>query len=526
MAHVMTLAQLREESEGGRALPELLRETCADARGQQETTLLDILRYGAGTAYGRRYGFDEITDYEGFARAVPVTEFSDYDEAIAQMKEGAEDVLFPGRTRAFVVSTGTTGVPKYIPESDAGALAKGLVTRMRALEWPHMIPDAELPERRFLTVTNAAVYERTSGGIPAGSASGLSAMTPGQAKKTRKTTPDALLTIAGLSREAMDYLTMLYGIAEPEVAKLVCNNVAHFRLLWELVGERADDLVADIRAGSLSVELADEDRATLLESWRPDPARADELQHLLDEDGELRVGRVWPHFRAVVCWVGGSVGRAVGECRSLFPEGTVFVNWGYGASEGKFDVPVEVETDEGLLALFGYFYEFLEPESQKVVPLWEAQDGVPYELLISSYSGFYRYNIHDIVSLGTSDEGYRTLRFLGKSSDSLTLGGRTLYSDEFLQLVAGYERESGLYFRLAQGTSDGDGLRILAEGTDDGWDVEAFRAWARERLEARGITLAGVTKLAQGYRDSLFEKVMDSGKSVNSTKVAVFVKEA
>lgn len=522
----MTLAQVDARLKEGETPGAILRETCAHSRAQQEAVLADILAYAADSDYGRRWGFADLADYETFAEAVPVTEFDDYSEAIAAMKDGAEDVLFPGRTRSFVVSTGTTGVPKYIPESDAGALAKSIVTRMRAYEWRRLIPDAELPERKYLAVTNAAVYEVTAGGIPAGSASGLSAVSRKPAKNTRKAIPDALLTMAGLSRESADYLTMLFSVAQPEVAKLACNNVAHFFLLWELVQRRAQDIVDDIRLGHLGVELADEERAALMEHWSASPARADELQRMLDEDGELRLERVWPHFQAVVCWIGGSVGRAAREYRTFFPQGTVFINWGYGASEGKFDVPTQAETTEGLLALFGYFYEFLEPGAKTPVPLWEAADDVPYELVLTSYSGFYRYNIHDLVSLGTDGEGRRTMRFLGKTSDSLEVGGRTLYSGEFLHVIERYERAHDVFFRLVQGTSDAGKLRIRAEGTTDVWDEEAFGAWAREQFEGRGIPFAGVTKLAQGYRDSLFEKVMDSGKSVNSTKVAVFVRGA
>lgn len=136
-----------------------------------------------------------------------------------------------------------------------------------------------------MAVTNAAVYEVTSGGIPAGSASGLTAVSASRTKNTCKALPDALLTIAGLSRESMDYLTMLFSIAQPEVAKFACNNVAHFHLLWELAQRRAADIISDIRYGELSAELAEPDRAALMEEWAPNPARADELQQMLREDG-------------------------------------------------------------------------------------------------------------------------------------------------------------------------------------------------------------------------------------------------
>lgn len=522
---VMTLKEVDEALHAageGHDLAGLLRLTSSEERDEQEAVLKDILTYGKDCEYGRKYGFGEIQDYPGFVKNVPVTEFSDYKEYIERMKLAGEDILFPGKASSFVVSTGTTGIPKYIPESKEGALAKSLVSRMRSSEWKRIIPDAELPERKYLPVVNAAVYEMTEGGIPAGSASGLSAKS--RKKVTRKSIPDALLTIPGLSREAMDYLTVLFSLAEREVAKLACNNVAHFSLLWNMACDRADLIISDIRSGTMSVELKDEDRQVLQEYFKADPARADELEEIFKRNnGKFTIEEVWPHFEAVVCWIGGSVGRTVKEFRHEFPERTVFINWGYGASEGKFDVPVEAESTEGILTLFGYFYEFLKPGEQEPVPLWEAEDDVPYELVLTGYSGFYRYNIHDLVKLGHTKDGMRTITFLGKTSDSLELAGKRLYSGEFLNFIEQYEKEYKTFFRLIQGSNDDGRLRILAENAEDDWDIEAFGQWARDIFEKHGIPFAGVTKLNKGYRDSLFEKVMDSGKSVNSTKVAVFV---
>lgn len=342
------------------------------------------------------------------------------------MKLGEPDLLFPGKASCFVVSTGTTGVPKYIPESDAGALAKNIVSRMRIRAWRRMLPEVFTPESKIFPITNAAVYERTEGGIPAGSASGLTAASGKGKRQPRNVIPPALLTTPELAREDTDYLMMLFAFAEKNVACIALNNVAHFHLLWNVVRERPYDFIDDIRQGTLSAQVPDEARKALLEDWRANPERADELEALLNSRGTLEPGDVWPHLRMVVCWIAGSVGRSAQEYRSMFPPETVFVNWGYGASEGKFDVPVEAESVEGVLALFGYVYEFVKPGESVAVPLWEAADDTPYELVFTNYAGFYRYNIHDLVSLGTNADGLCTIRFLGKTSDSISIAGHAL----------------------------------------------------------------------------------------------------
>ncbi|MCR5746155.1 MAG: GH3 auxin-responsive promoter family protein [Lachnospiraceae bacterium] len=518
----MTLDTLSEKLQAGeKDLSELLTITSKDAQKEQEAVLTDILMYAKDCEYGKQFGFADIDSYENYSKKVPITEFSDYHDHIERMKKAEENILFPGKASSFVVSTGTSGTPKYIPESKRGALVKSIVSRMRSYQWRTIIPEAERSERKFLPLVNAAVYEITEGGIPAGSASGLSSKS--SIKVTRKAIPELLLTIPGLSRNAMDYLTLLFSLSEKEVAKLICNNVAHFNLLWQFALEKADMLIEDIRNGSMSIDLKSEDREALMKLWKSAPERADELQELIDLKGKWEIKDVWPHFEAVVCWIGGSVGRTAREFRSLFPEGTVFINWGYGASEGKFDVPVKAESTEGILTLFGYFYEFLKPGETIPVPLWEAVDNEPYELILSSYSGFYRYNIHDLVELKTSPEGLRTVSFLGKTSDSLELTDRKLFSGEFLYCIEQYEQANGVFFRLVQGKNEEGRLRILLENGPKDCDESGFEAWARDTFEKRGIPFAGITMLEKGYRDSLFEKVMESGKSVNSTKVAVFV---
>lgn len=84
-----TLMQINAALKEGDTPGALLRATCASPRAQQEAVLADILSYAADCAYGKRYRFANIAGYEAFVQAVPVTEFSDYDEAIAAMKDGA-----------------------------------------------------------------------------------------------------------------------------------------------------------------------------------------------------------------------------------------------------------------------------------------------------------------------------------------------------------------------------------------------------------------------------------------------------
>ena len=82
-------------------------------------TLRRILRRHADSEFGRRHRFAELLrepDLEtAWADALPVADYGSFREDVARMANGEPDILFPGRPRLFVSSSGTTGDPKLFP---------------------------------------------------------------------------------------------------------------------------------------------------------------------------------------------------------------------------------------------------------------------------------------------------------------------------------------------------------------------------------------------------------------------------
>ncbi|MSR09652.1 MAG: hypothetical protein EXR82_09065, partial [Gammaproteobacteria bacterium] len=82
-------------------------------------TLRRILKRNAASEIGRRHHFAGLArsgDVEAaYAGALPVATYEDFREPFERMANGASDVLFPGRPRMFVSTSGTTGDPKLFP---------------------------------------------------------------------------------------------------------------------------------------------------------------------------------------------------------------------------------------------------------------------------------------------------------------------------------------------------------------------------------------------------------------------------
>lgn len=502
-------------------LPRLLRTIISGYEQEQTKVLFDILDFAKDSEYGRKYHFADIASVEEFREMVPVSEYDDYRQSIERMKKGEENILFPGRADSFLVSTGTTGVPKYIPESKKGVEIKRIIGNMRTVELIRMIPELMKEGKKVLAFTNASIYEKTEAGIPAGSASGQAAAEAGMVMQ-KFVLPIELLSMTEISAEAMDYMTMMFSIADAGVVGLVCNNVAHFHNAMKLLDQKGLQMIEDIRHGTISAEFPEEKKELLLKNWHANPTRAEELEHI-HKQGGWEIGSIWPSFQAVGCWLSSSVGRSAKEFRKLFPEKTLFLEWGYGASEGKFNIPMKANSPEGPLAVFGYFFEFLPLGEESPILLSETTAGESYELILTSYSGFYRYNIHDIVEIKESEEGWKTIEFLCKTSDRIQLGNSSLTAGELTRMIEEYEKEHHTFFRLYQGRAVEDKLYLYVECVDEVWDQESLEAFLKEKLEKEGITLAGIEKMESGYRDSLYTKVLESGKTVNSTKLPVFL---
>ena len=52
---------------------------------------------------------------------------------------------------------------------------------------------------------------------------------------------------------------------------------------------------------------------------------------------------------------------------------------------------------------------------------------------------------------------------------------------------------------------------------------DAFEAHVRQELKQRGVRFAGITYKEEGYRDSFFIRSLENGKTVNQTKLPVFI---
>ncbi len=419
---IRSLDELREKG-----VPELVRlflGACHSVEKIQHNVLMDIVRRNAETEFGREHGFVDIHSVEDFRRKVPVCEWADLEPYAKRMENCEKDLLFAGLPQHFVCTSGTTGSMKFIPESSAGDLAKSVVSQVRLALLAKMAP--EIMVGFFLPLANAAAMGTTVGGIPYGSASGLTLAATSAELLRRMAFPHQIRQATDPA--AVDYLIMRFAVAKSEVRLVIGNNPGRLTILAEVAHDRREALINDIEQGTISVELKLEAelRLHLEKLLSPDPERAQDLRQMVAHRGRLEPRDYWPNLKIFSCWLGGTIGRYIEGLKSWLPEGVDYIDCGFGASEGKFNIPMKIGVREGPLAIQGCFFEFMPLSGGEPLLAHQLVDGEDYIVLLTSYSGLYRYNLHDIIKVSGFTGQNPNIRFISKTRDIANLAGEKL----------------------------------------------------------------------------------------------------
>ncbi|MCI5147532.1 MAG: Auxin-responsive GH3-related protein, partial [Candidatus Electrothrix sp. AR3] len=253
---------------------------------QQEDWLLGCLHRNRKTAYGRRFGFNDIHTPDVYRKRVPLAEYDDLVLWIERTAAGEEDVLFAGRAIAFERTGGSTGGSRLIPYSTA-SLAD---FQTAILPWlSEIIAGYNLEGSAYWAVSPALRSpQQTEGGIPIGLSD---AAYLGDAA-----IPAFLQTLAvpqwvGTISNLHDWrLTTLYWLVRREDIELISVwSPTFFLSLLTGLEERAGELATIFRRGSeLAGYRLDRDQAAL-----------DRLEaYLASHETE----RLWPKLKVVSCW--------------------------------------------------------------------------------------------------------------------------------------------------------------------------------------------------------------------------------
>ncbi|PIK45241.1 putative indole-3-acetic acid-amido synthetase GH3.9 [Apostichopus japonicus] len=100
---------------GKRRLVEL-RRGCVDSRSTQEDRLQLIMSKNKNTDYGRKFNLKDIHSLKDFQSKHPLTQYDHYKQFIQRVAKGEKNVMTVEPVTRLVLTSGTTGLGKQIPQ--------------------------------------------------------------------------------------------------------------------------------------------------------------------------------------------------------------------------------------------------------------------------------------------------------------------------------------------------------------------------------------------------------------------------
>lgn len=492
----------------------------------QEKVLADIIALSKGSQYARDKGFADIDSKEAFCEQVPVSEYVDYLPYIEANMKADEHQVSMQPTDHYLLSTGRGGRQgKYYIETRLGALARQLSINLWNINLMKLEPNMTQPDVKMLAVTNCAHLENAPNGKVVRRTSGQAA------KELWENAPDLYVfpyefLEADMSDEARDYLTALYVLREPGFNMLFCNNLGYFGVLLDQIEEHAEQMIVDIRTGQMSVPLNEKDRCILEAGFKADEARADELQAILDSQGALAVSSVWSDFSFTGAWLAGSVGDYSKDVVRKLPKDMRYLSESYGCSEAMINLPLAYDAKYGPLAVYSCYFEFLPLTGGELLSMEEVEDGEYYELVISTYSGLYRYNLHDIVRIHGFVGTTANVEFCCRSSESVRIGSRTIYGYELSNFVAILAKECQISIDFYQVCErSGSLILILQQADDNQYDLQTASKKIYMMADKDGIELSGIYWVNKAYRTNLYQTLMNNGRTIQCIKLPMMIEE-
>jgi len=394
----------------------------------QERILQSKLRRNADSDYGRRHHFAEIRSYADFIRNVPIQTYEDIRPYIDRVKAGDVQALFGPREKIlmFSLTSGTTADPKHIPvtypfykEYQRGWNIWGLKA---------LLDHREAILRSILQVTSPMDDETTEGGYPAGAITGLLAAM--QMRIIRRFYP-APLCVAYIRNHEARYYTLTRLSVPCDTSWIVTASPATVLRLARTADEEREALIRDIHDGELrrDIDVPEEIRTELAPRFKPNPARARELERLVEQHGRLLPKHYW-NLDFLANWMGGTMGLYLQDYPAYFGDVPVR-DIGLLSSEGRMCIPLEDGTPAGVLEVTSQFFEFIpadeyESESPTVLRSFELEEGEEYFLIVTTSSGLYRYDMGDRVRMAGWYNQAPMIEFLCKGSHISSMTGEKL----------------------------------------------------------------------------------------------------
>lgn len=384
-------------------------ELCRNAVAEQEKFLMDRLAENKDTEYGKLFGFEDIHSIEEYQKELPITFHYDYETIIERQINGEEGLLTMEKPVYYCISSGSTDSPKYVPIVERDILRQKFYwTELIHEMIRKQMPDAT-DEELFGKIFQVGEFRRDF--MPDGTMSGVRAgalhrylESKGELDFDRFTAPEEVLFPKNTLEDLL-YVKIRFALASRDVTAIHGVFVNRVVGMLRYVVDNWDAFLTDIETGEISdCFLVSHEWERYLKDHLPaDPERAAELRAIPQDNLEQGlVKKIWPKIKYGQM-IGGSMFKPYMDRLWTYVGDLPIHYFTYAASEGCFGIARGLNEEDAYYTLLPdtCFYEFLSEtgDGEKIYTIHDVEVGSKYELLITTFSGAYRYAIGDVVEI-------------------------------------------------------------------------------------------------------------------------------
>ena len=252
------------------------------------------------------------------------------------------------------------------------------------------------------------------------------------------------------------------------VVTLLTTMFEFFENNWELVCN-------DIEKGIIdpSIKCTPELRAKWEKKFKPNPKRAAEIRKECEKGFDSPIApRIWPKFMWSYGMVGSTLQFYVNKLRRYIGDAPIH-NMGYAAAEGFMAMPVELNVNDAVLMPKSVFFEFIpmdDPDCEKLLTLDQLEEGKDYEVVVTNFSGLYRYKIEDVIHITGFFNNTPKMEFLYRNNLAMNIANEKT-TTQMVDWAAGeVQKKLGISFKgySFYGDTDSAVVRYMLLAEPDG----------------------------------------------------------
>ena len=419
-----------------------------NSRYINEEVLFKILNKNSTSKYGEKYNFNLIKSVDEYKANVPITDYLDYELYINEMLKGEKNILITDDVEFFGHTSGTTGKQKLVPVTKKSREVGSKYMALLIERFAYNNLKNKWNYGRGLMLADTVMTTYSEGGVPICSATsgGMDAIKVILPKIY--TSPYEVMKIK--DKNAALYLHLLFALEDKNLTYISGVFISNVLDALRTLEDNAELLVRDIRRGSINrnLNIDGETRKKLNKCLKPNAGRADEIELEFSKGFEGICRRIWPKLIYIASVTGANF-SIYDDMVNYYTGSVPIYSPAYASTEAMIGINPYISKIRYVIIPDTVFYEFIPvKESNKENPqtycIDELKVGEKYEIIITSYAGFYRYRLGDVVKVVDYYNNSPEIEFLYRKNQALNMVSEKTTEDHLRESLSKTVKEFNL----------------------------------------------------------------------------------